>query len=205
MEPAYPDTRARYGDYAERLAFATVARFPSFFSPPDHDDLLAAALWGAACALDRFRPEQGTRFSSFAITYIRGAILEEFRHWDPLTRRERKRVQAGEDPPLVVCSLDGCRFGEDDGDLEGELLVDPAPGPEEVTLNLIERERWQSAIRILPGEAREVVYRYYYHDEDCHQIGRALGCSQSNANRILKSGRRHLRQRMEATGEVTCG
>ena len=66
------ETRERY---ALKLAFATVGRFKECRTG-DWDDLLSAALEGAAVALHRFDPTRGIKFSSYAIATIRQNVAK---------------------------------------------------------------------------------------------------------------------------------
>lgn len=60
--------------------------------PPkiDVDDLVSAGIVGLLRAMEKFDPEKGVNFPSFANYHIKGSILDELRQWDHLTRGERK-------------------------------------------------------------------------------------------------------------------
>jgi RNA polymerase sigma factor for flagellar operon FliA len=57
------------------------------------DDLVAAGYLGVAKAVSRYPGEQSGSFESFALVHARGAVLDELRQRDPLTRRERARAR----------------------------------------------------------------------------------------------------------------
>ena len=57
------------------------------------EDLLQAAALGLYHALTRFDPERGYKFSSFAFPRIRGAILDELRQMDYLSRSTRSQIR----------------------------------------------------------------------------------------------------------------
>lgn len=57
----------------------------------DEDDLVSAGTLGLMEALDKFDPSRGLALSTFAAPRIRGAILDELRRRDPLTRGTRRR------------------------------------------------------------------------------------------------------------------
>jgi RNA polymerase sigma factor FliA len=63
--------------------------------PPsvDTDDLVGAGLEGFLGAVDRFDPEQGTDFSAYALTRIRGAMVDFVREIDPVGRTTRRRLR----------------------------------------------------------------------------------------------------------------
>jgi len=61
----------------------------------DFDDLVGHGTLGLIQAVDRFDATQGAQFSSFAITRIRGAVLDALRSLDPIgrpTRRAAKQI-----------------------------------------------------------------------------------------------------------------
>lgn len=63
-----------------------------YILPPhiDREDLESYGVIGLLQALDRYQPEKGLRFETFALSRIRGAALDYLRSLDPLTRRERR-------------------------------------------------------------------------------------------------------------------
>jgi len=70
------------------LARAVVARFAP--RPPlPHDDLMQVASLGLIRAVEAFDPSRAVSFSSFAVPYIRGALLHELRDRQPMVRIPR--------------------------------------------------------------------------------------------------------------------
>ena len=63
--------------------------------PPcvDIDDMLAAGYEGLLRAAERFDPERGVAFSTFAGCSVRGSVLDALREMDPLARPTRERVR----------------------------------------------------------------------------------------------------------------
>ena len=63
--------------------------------PPkiDIDDLVSAGVMGLLRAMEKFDPERGVNFTSFASYHIKGSILDELRQWDHLTRGERQMAK----------------------------------------------------------------------------------------------------------------
>lgn len=69
-----------------------VVRKMHISNPPaglDFDDLVGHGTLGLIQAVDRFDDGQGVQFSSFAITRIRGAVLDALRSLDPIGRPTR--------------------------------------------------------------------------------------------------------------------
>lgn len=65
-------------------------RLPSHI---EREDLLQTALIGLYGAIERYDPEQNVRFETFASSRIRGAILDQLRQSDFLSRGMRQRVK----------------------------------------------------------------------------------------------------------------
>ncbi len=57
----------------------------------DADDLISAGTLGLMGAVDRFDPDRGLSLAAYAQHRIRGAILDELRTLDTISRRRRKR------------------------------------------------------------------------------------------------------------------
>jgi len=59
----------------------------------DRDDFWSAGVTGLLHAAERWSPERGASFKTFAYTAIRGAILDEIRRHDPVPRARRERLR----------------------------------------------------------------------------------------------------------------
>lgn len=59
----------------------------------DRDDLISSGFFGLLEAVDRFDPDRGVKFETYATTRIRGAILDALRaqDWVPNTLRQKAR------------------------------------------------------------------------------------------------------------------
>jgi len=66
--------------------------------PPsvDIDDLISAGVVGFLAALDGYDPRHGTDFSVYALTRIRGAMVDFVREIDPIGRVTRRRLRQAE-------------------------------------------------------------------------------------------------------------
>ncbi|MBP9957955.1 MAG: FliA/WhiG family RNA polymerase sigma factor [Synergistaceae bacterium] len=59
----------------------------------DFEDLLSFGSLGLLDAIDRFEPSRGFCFQTFAVPRIRGAILDELRRYDWISRSGREKLQ----------------------------------------------------------------------------------------------------------------
>lgn len=56
----------------------------------DSDDVFNCGVVGLIQAVDRFDPRQGVKFETYGISRIKGAIIDELRKIDPVSRNTRK-------------------------------------------------------------------------------------------------------------------
>jgi RNA polymerase sigma factor for flagellar operon FliA len=63
--------------------------------PPtvDSEDLMGYGVMGLIAAIERFNPERGFKFETFAVSRIRGAIIDELRSQDWLPRSVRQKAK----------------------------------------------------------------------------------------------------------------
>ncbi|MDR1873514.1 MAG: FliA/WhiG family RNA polymerase sigma factor [Synergistaceae bacterium] len=59
----------------------------------DYEDLLSFGVFGLLDAIDRFDPARGFSFQTFAVPRIRGAVLDELRKYDWISRTGREKLQ----------------------------------------------------------------------------------------------------------------
>ncbi|MDM7914991.1 MAG: FliA/WhiG family RNA polymerase sigma factor [Candidatus Eisenbacteria bacterium] len=69
----------------------------------EKDDLLNTAIIGLFDALEKFDPSRGTKFETYAIWKIKGAVLDELRSMDWVSRTTRRKARTLE---RVCCGLD---------------------------------------------------------------------------------------------------
>jgi RNA polymerase sigma factor FliA len=77
----------KYHSCVEKVARRLARRLPRHV---DLDDLVSAGMIGLIEAADRFDPDRGERFESFAEFRIRGAMLDDLRSRDSLSRDMRR-------------------------------------------------------------------------------------------------------------------
>lgn len=77
------------------LVRKTVGRLALNMPPTlDRDDLISAGSIGLIKAVDNFNPELGVKFETYAISLIRGAVLESLREQDLVPRGIRSAVKS---------------------------------------------------------------------------------------------------------------
>ncbi len=84
----------QYSPLVRRLAHQMIAKLPANV---ELDDLIQVGLIGLTDALSRFDTAQGVQFETFATQRIRGAMLDELRGGDLMsrgTRRQQRSIEA---------------------------------------------------------------------------------------------------------------
>lgn len=192
---------AEHAEMARRIALRIARRAPTSISP---DDLVGAAHVGLTEACDRYDPDRGEPFVAFAEKRIRGAVLDELRRGDPLSRRDRwaaRRVGAalrvlemrlGRPPEdeEVAAEL-GVSIEEYRNDLEelprlsfvslgdNEVGADAGPGPESQLSRIEAIARVRAALDRLPARDAQLLSLYYVEEFSYAEIGEVLGVSES--------------------------
>ncbi|MBS4009000.1 MAG: FliA/WhiG family RNA polymerase sigma factor [Clostridium sp.] len=174
----------------------------------NRDDLVQAGVLGLLEAMQRFDPNRGVRFESFATLRIRGAMLDELRRlcWLPrsLLRQMREVDRASQ---LLAAKLGREPELEEVADylqlaveqlrktltmincgavlsMEDTLFAAPeAEGPETTTLERLiaveEKERLAAAIKELPERQQQLLALYYQEELTLKEVGLVLGVSES--------------------------
>jgi RNA polymerase sigma factor FliA len=81
----------QYSPLVRRLAHQMIAKLPANV---EIDDLIQVGMIGLSDALSRFDAQQGVQFETFATQRIRGAMLDELRGGDWMSRGTRKQQRS---------------------------------------------------------------------------------------------------------------
>jgi RNA polymerase sigma factor FliA len=149
------------------------------------DDLLAAGVSGLVDSLRKNGGDGGTTFEWYARTRIRGAVLDELRAQDWLTRRARDAVNAAShhdetdiDGPVFV-GLDEVSVAE-----EQEFLVSPTPDPESLYEAMEPYRFIARALDKLSEKERKVIGMYYFEEKKFKEIGADLKVSEPRVSHL---------------------
>lgn len=89
-----PQTRERLILEYMPLVKYVVGRLAVTLPPTvDSEDLLGYGVMGLIMAIERFAPEKGFKFETFAVSRIRGSIIDELRSQDWLPRSVRQKAK----------------------------------------------------------------------------------------------------------------
>ncbi|MEZ5644560.1 MAG: RNA polymerase sigma factor FliA [Burkholderiaceae bacterium] len=81
------DQLRKYSPLVRRLAHHMIAKLPPSV---ELDDLIQVGMIGLTEAIARYQPSQGVQFETFASQRIRGAMIDELRDGDWMSRGSRK-------------------------------------------------------------------------------------------------------------------
>jgi RNA polymerase sigma factor for flagellar operon FliA len=132
---------------------------------------VAAGVVGLADAAERFDPEAGNRFVTFAYYRIRGAMVDAIAAASPV---RRSLYRSRRSPHISLEAFVGAG---------GEIAVDDDRIEETIDLGRA-KQQLGAAITRLSDRQRRLLALHYVHGVRLDEIGRELGVSKSWASRI---------------------
>ncbi len=150
--------------------------------PPNvlRDDLVGAGAFGLLDALRRQQPsERGAEFVWYARVRIRGAILDELRSQDWLSRRARRRFASQERNASAAV------VGIDDLPEERRGFVDNgAFTPEMLVFARSDANALAKAVERLPDRERNIINAHYFEGVQLRTIAHDLGVSEPRVSQL---------------------
>jgi RNA polymerase sigma factor for flagellar operon FliA len=224
---AYGDSDLRtqliteHAEMARRIAMRVARRVPSSYSS---DDLVAAAMLGLTEAADRYDPTRQEPFIGFAERRVRGAVLDELRRGDLLSRRMRSQARAtgkairvlehslgrrAEDEEIAAAL--GVTLAHYHEELQAttqssllEFMADPPldtvcadPSPAESAQRSQLRARLRGAVGDLPERDALILNLYYVEELSYSEIGQVLGVTESRVCQLHGRALARLRDMLE--------
>jgi RNA polymerase sigma factor for flagellar operon FliA len=182
---------------------------PGLPASVDMSDLLSDGVLGLMDAIDKFEPERGLQFQTYAVPRIRGAILDGLRATDWVPRavrtkiREIERAQATLESRLghtpddqelateMAISVNELRDLYTKASYTGVAYLDEVGMGEELapTLTLDTeddemRDALVQAIRTLAERDQIIVTLYYFEQLTLSEIGQVLGITESRVSQL---------------------
>jgi RNA polymerase sigma factor for flagellar operon FliA len=161
------------------------------------EDLVAAGMIGLWDAIRRHGGRENEGFAWYVRVRVRGAILDELRAQDWLSRRVRKAVSATGDPatPRVV-RLDDVSESEQSRCLGVDCQID-----RELELKS-SRDALARAVNALPERERLIVSEHYYREVKFTSLGARLGVSEPRVSQLHSRAMRRLRDLVRAEDDT---
>lgn len=148
----------------------------------DRRDYFQFGIEGLSEAIDRFDPDYGTKFETYAIQRIRGKIYDELRKYT----QKVEPVLEGEASTMFPTSNLSVNHsvGEDDGMQLYEMLPNDDDKPDLVLEKKDLKEKLLSLIKKLNEKERTVLSLYYYEDLNYKEIAQVLNITVSRVSQI---------------------
>ncbi len=184
----------------------------------DIEDLVSDGVMGLMAASDRFDPERGVKFETFATYYIKGAILDNLPKLPTIPNKQQQKpveTEEGDENDELqsdavalqskvtqitysyILSLDAPQGSGDDGE-DFNLLKQL--GKSDTVQHEMELEELQGTLRLaieqLPIQERTTLRYYYFHHMSFSEIGQKLGLSESWVSRIHRRALEQLRHKL---------
>jgi len=194
-------------DMVERIIAGMCRRFPA----ADREDLRSFAMEGLAQAIDRWDPDRGAAFSTFARNRIVGAIYDGVHQSGRLSRRMLRRVafyrkadrllDESSRAPAPLDRVEATHLlagrlrdaatayvASMAGDFRMEEAADHSEPADEILarrqyLRLVRRQMEQ-----LPDKQRDAIHLYFIEEQRLPAIADRLGCKKSWVSRLITSG-----------------
>ncbi len=213
----------QYYPLVRRQALSMKVRLPAGV---DVDDLIQAGVEGLLSSADRFNPDSGVAFSTFAHQRIRGAMIDELRSRDWLPRSVRRsgreleqaihklQQQLGRSPEereiaaALKMNLDDYHQLLQDTNnglvLSYEDTVEDLPGAELVETDgpdvQVKAEQLKQqvvdAIESLPEREQLVMTLYYQEELNLKEIGAVLDVTESRVSQLHSQAIKRIRGRV---------
>ncbi len=182
-------------------------------------DLVSEGVIGLMDAVDKFQPERGLQFQTYAVPRIRGAIIDSIRaaDWVPRSirtlQRDVERAREALQHKLTrapsdaeICAEAGVTAAdlrklrdrpshissaEDD---EIAALDDLGPGVDEALQDAETRQALLRALRTLPERDQIVIALYFFEGLTLSEIGQVLSVTESRVSQLRSRATAALRQ-----------
>lgn len=172
------------------------------------DDLVGPGTLGLAEACGKRAAMSEAEFETFARHRIRGAMLDELRKADPLTRRERRFLRAvdGEiDQPANENAVDAQRAKASALRARRAVCLDSEPvlydteasSPEELVALKQRAERVLAFTDRLDPRLKFIVQERLFHGRSLRELAAVLEVTESRVCQLMTRATRELNARME--------
>lgn len=153
------------------------------------EDLISEGNIGLLTAIDKFEPEKGYHFISYAVWWIRQSIMKAIADKSRMVRLPINRQDQADELGIDVCSLD-TPIGSDLDSTMGDLIESSDIGPEEEALEISLKEAIDKILDSLSDKEREIIMmRYGLRDHkqmSLKEVGEVYGLTKERIRQIEK-------------------
>lgn len=147
----------------------------------DDRDYFQFGIEGLSEAIDRFNPQYGTKFETYAIQRIRGKIIDELRK---LQIKPRPNTNGSEQMNLYSNVSLTSSVEEEDGYQFLEVIPGNSEIPDQLTEKNQIKEILVDAIKHLEERDRLIITLYYYEDLNYKEIAKVLNITVSRVSQV---------------------
>lgn len=161
----------------------------------EEKDYFQFGVEGLSEAIDRFDPEFGTKFETYAIQRIRGKIIDELRK---LQIKPRANYQ-NQDPNKVVfrnVSIDQ-PYDSEDGFTLSDIIPSEYELPDDEYHALEKKELLINSIKDLADRDRLIITLYYYEHMNYKEISKVLDITVSRVSQLHSKIIKELKKQIE--------
>jgi RNA polymerase sigma factor FliA len=158
----------------------------------DERDYFQFGIEGLSEAIDRFNPEYGTKFETYAIQRIKGKIIDEIRKVQIKPRFD----SSGENEVYYSNISLNNSFDSDEGYMLYEILPIKADMPDELLNKSEIKKQLMNATKELDERERIVLTLYYYEDLDYKEIAEILNVTVSRISQLHSGIMAKLRKKL---------
>lgn len=147
----------------------------------DDRDYFQFGIEGLSEAIDRFDPDYGTKFETYAIQRIRGKIIDELRK---VQSKQKIYTTTDEDHYHTTLSLNSSVDDENSCQLYELVPNEDAETPIETTEKNESKQLLLDAIQKLDSKERLIITLYYYENLNYAEIAKVLGVTVSRVSQV---------------------
>lgn len=155
--------------------------------PPhiERGDLVSAGVLGLIDAIRKYDPSRDNQFKTYAEFRIRGAMLDEVRSYDWVSKTIRQKTR---------------RLGIQDSFLHRQILEvyedwqsSKPKTPYHGLIQLMQTRQLEKAIEALPKRQKWAITLYYFKELNMKEIGKEISVTESAISLLLTQARKSLR------------
>lgn len=153
-------------------------------------DYFQFGIEGLSEAIDRFDPEYGTKFETYALQRIRGKIIDEIRKV-----QSKYRINTHSNTLATTLSLNKSVSDEDNYMLY-EVIPDDTEEPDVTAEDLEAKELLVEALQKLDERDRIIITLYYYEHLSYKEIAQILGITVSRVSQVHSKIIKKLKEKL---------
>ncbi|NLT50058.1 MAG: sigma-70 family RNA polymerase sigma factor [Ignavibacteria bacterium] len=158
----------------------------------DEKDYFQFGIEGLSEAIERFDPEYGTKFETYAIQRIRGKIIDELRK---LQIKPRNNQNPDSELRYRNVSLNN-PYDNEDGYMLSDIIPSDAEKPDEIVQKDEQKELLIQAVKSLHERDRLVITLYYYENLNYNEIAEVLNITISRVSQIHSKIMKELKMKL---------